>query len=62
MRIAGIVSALVLFAAIVHALEIGDPAPDFSLPDQHGKAVSLKNFRGKANVIVAFYVMAFTPG
>jgi len=43
-------------------LRIGEPAPDFSLVDQNGKVVQLADFRGKSNVVLAFYVMAFTPG
>jgi cytochrome oxidase Cu insertion factor (SCO1/SenC/PrrC family) len=43
-------------------LKVGDMAPDFSLPDQNGKTVSLSEFRGKENVVLAFYVLAFTGG
>ena len=42
-------------------LTIGDPAPDLSLPDQHGKPVTLKNFRGK-QVVLYFYPKDDTPG
>lgn len=41
--------------------ELGVPAPDFTLPDQDGKSVSLKDFRGKT-VVVYFYPKAMTPG
>jgi peroxiredoxin Q/BCP len=40
----------------------GDPAPDFTLNDQHGKPVRLANFRGKKNVVVYFYPKDDTPG
>ncbi len=43
-------------------LKIGDTAPDFTLPDQNGKPVNLSDFRGKQNVVLAFYVLAFTGG
>lgn len=43
-------------------LKVGDPAPDFSLPDQNGKIVRLSDFRGKQNVVLAFFVLAFTSG
>ena len=33
---------------------VGDPAPDFSLPDQDGKTVSLGGLRGR-NVVLVFY-------
>jgi peroxiredoxin len=35
-------------------IEAGAPAPDFTLPDQDGKAVSLADFRGR-RVVLAFY-------
>ena len=43
-------------------LKIGDMAPDFTLPDLTGKPVKLSDFRGKSNVVLAFYVFAFTGG
>jgi len=43
-------------------LKVGDMAPDFTLPDLKGTKVKLSDFRGKNNVVLAFYVFAFTPG
>ncbi len=43
-------------------LNVGDKAPDFTLPDQNGKPVKLSDFLGKKNVVLAFYVLAFTGG
>ena len=43
-------------------LKVGDTAPDFTLTDTEGKAVKLSDFRGKKNVVLAFYVLAFTGG
>jgi hypothetical protein len=48
-------------------LKIGDTAPDFTLPStivQDGKRMryKLSDFRGKKNVVLAFYVFAFTGG
>jgi peroxiredoxin Q/BCP len=43
-------------------LKVGDKAPDFTLPDQNGHMVHLADFRGKKNVVLAFYVLAFTGG
>ncbi|MBI3057999.1 MAG: redoxin domain-containing protein [Deltaproteobacteria bacterium] len=37
-------------------------APDFELLDQNGKPVKLSDFRGQRNVVLAFYVLAFTSG
>jgi len=42
-------------------LKVGDPAPEFTLPDADGKPVSLKDFRGR-RVIVYFYPAAMTSG
>ena len=42
-------------------LSIGDPAPDFSLPTDDGRIVSLADLRGR-KVIVYFYPAAMTPG
>jgi peroxiredoxin Q/BCP len=42
-------------------LEQGDPAPDFTLSDQHGEPVSLSGLRGR-KVVLYFYPKADTPG
>ena len=42
-------------------LAVGDPAPDFTLPDADGKPVSLADHRGR-RVVVYFYPAAATPG
>jgi peroxiredoxin Q/BCP len=42
-------------------LSPGDPAPDFTLPDQHGEPVSLSSFSGRT-VVLYFYPKADTPG
>jgi peroxiredoxin Q/BCP len=42
-------------------LTAGDTAPEFALPDDAGKTVRLKDFRGR-RVIVYFYPAALTPG
>lgn len=43
-------------------LQIGDDAPDFELPShlEQGKKVRLSDFRGKKNVVIAFYVLDWT--
>ena len=46
-------------------LQVGDVAPDFKLQYFDGsdlKDVTLGQYRGKSNVVVAFYVFAFTGG
>jgi len=42
-------------------LEVGDTAPDFTLPDQDGNEVSLADLRGQT-VVLYFYPRADTPG
>ena len=40
-------------------LEIGDPAPDFTLKNQHGEEVSLSSLRG-VPVVLVFFPFAFS--
>ena len=42
-------------------IQPGDPAPDFTLPDQDGEAVTLSDLRGRP-VVLYFYPKADTPG
>jgi peroxiredoxin Q/BCP len=51
--------ALVLGAA---PLKVGDPAPDFTLPDTEGNSVTLSKLLTAGPVILAFFPKAFTPG
>jgi len=44
------------------SLKVGDPAPDFTLLSDQWKTVKLSDFRGKKNVFLAVYVLAFTGG
>ena len=46
-------------------LKVGDVAPDFKLQYFDGndlKDVTLSQYRGKKNVVLAFYIFAFTGG
>ncbi|MFM8936884.1 MAG: thioredoxin-dependent thiol peroxidase [Vulcanococcus sp.] len=43
------------------APQVGDPAPEFSLPDQSGSSVALSQFRGE-RVVIYFYPKDDTPG
>ena len=43
-------------------LKAGDAAPDFTLLDNKWNPVHLTDYRGKKNVVLAFYVLAFTEG
>jgi cytochrome oxidase Cu insertion factor (SCO1/SenC/PrrC family) len=43
-------------------LKVGDEAPDFTLPSTTGQPVKLSDFRGKKNIVLAFFPAAFTGG
>src|SRR3954451_18662433 len=42
------------------SLQIGTPAPDFALRDQHRRTVRLSDFAGERNVVLVFYPFAFS--
>ncbi|MFM1896438.1 MAG: hypothetical protein RLZZ385_1512 [Pseudomonadota bacterium] len=44
------------------AIKTGNLAPAFTLHDQDGKPVSLKDFKGSRHVVLYFYPKAMTPG
>jgi cytochrome oxidase Cu insertion factor (SCO1/SenC/PrrC family) len=44
------------------SLKVGDNAPDFTLLSDQWKTVKLSDYRGKKNVFLAVYVLAFTGG
>lgn len=43
-------------------VQVGDLAPDFTLPNQAGKTVTLSQFRGQKAVVLYFYPKDDTPG
>jgi peroxiredoxin Q/BCP len=47
---------------ILAELKVGDTAPVFSLLDEHGLPVSLKDYLGKKVIVLYFYPKDFTPG
>lgn len=44
------------------SIKTGEPAPDFELAATDGKSKKLSSFKGKKNVLVAFYPKANTMG
>jgi peroxiredoxin Q/BCP len=46
----------------MNAINVGDVAPDFSLPALRGGEVKLSDFRGKKNVVLFFYPRDSSPG
>jgi len=59
---AAIPSLLLAQAPPKTTLKVGDSAPDFTLPSTTGKPVTLSEYAGKKNVVLAFYPAAFTGG
>ena len=68
-----LVFVLLLVAATIQAfaqqpappkthLKVGDAAPEFTMRGTDGKIYKLSDFKGKKNVVLAFYVLAFTGG
>jgi hypothetical protein len=62
-----VVSGVLLFGVLllfgagrVMALQVGDKAPDFSLPATTAEKIGLADFVGKKPVVVFFYIYAFT--
>jgi AhpC/TSA family protein len=43
------------------ALEVGEQAPDFTLPSTMGGQISLSHFQGKQFVFIEFYGVDFAP-
>jgi thioredoxin-dependent peroxiredoxin len=43
------------------SLEVGEKAPDFTLPSTTGEQISLSQFRGKQHVLLEFYVRDHGP-
>ena len=62
-----LVAAALAMASIVTgpgpaaAVDVGQPAPDFTLPSTMGGDVSLSDFRGKKWVLLEFYGADFAP-
>ena len=42
-------------------VKVGEPAPDFTLKAVSGEMISLKQYRGKKNVVISFVPAAWTP-
>ena len=57
----GIVTAVVAGTAAARPLEVGDPAPAFSLPGSDGKTHRLADYAGTP-VVLAWFPKAFTGG
>ena len=54
-----IMAAILFIAGRATAVEVGDQAPDFTLPSTTGEKISLSQFKGKKHVLLEFYVADF---
>ena len=60
--LSGVLLAGVLgVAGVATAVEVGEKAPDFTLPSTTGKDISLSEFLGKKYVLIEFYGADFDP-
>lgn len=58
----GVLLAFVIaMVQVATALEVGESAPDFTLPSTMGGEISLSQFRGKNYVLLEFYLSDFGP-
>lgn len=60
-----LVGAILSLALTSHAwatVEVGSPAPNFCLPSSQDAEICLKDFHGKDNVVLLFYILDFTSG
>lgn len=53
-------TAALVLPVQAQGLKVGDKAPDFTVVSSTGKPVSLGDYAGKKNVVVFFYIAAFT--
>ncbi|MBI2826680.1 MAG: peroxiredoxin [Planctomycetia bacterium] len=56
------VAVLMVVAAPAAELQVGDPAPDFSMKGTDGKTYKLADYKGKQAVVLAWFPKAKTPG
>lgn len=56
-----LLSSVLGVAGVARAVEVGEKAPDFTLPSTTGKDISLSQFKGKHLVLIEFYGADFAP-
>ena len=56
-----LLAGVLVIASVAAALEIGDQAPDFTLPSTTGEEIQLAQFQGKKHVLIQFYTMDYQP-
>ncbi len=58
--LAMLVSGFLLSAGLTVAMPVGQKAPDFALPATTADKIQLADYFGKKNVVIFFYIGAFT--
>jgi peroxiredoxin Q/BCP len=61
MALGFLLAGMLVSASVAVALEVGEQAPDFTLPSTTGEPISLSQFRGKKLVLLEFYGADFAP-
>jgi hypothetical protein len=56
-----LLAGVLVIASVAAALDVGDQAPDFTLPSTTGEDISLSQFQGKKHVFIHFYHVDFGP-
>ncbi len=54
-----LLAGLLIIASVAVGVEVGETAPDFTLPSTTGEKISLSQFRGKKHVLIEFYIADF---
>ena len=54
-----LLTGVLVAAGVATAVEVGEKAPDFTLPSTTGEDISLSQFRGKKLVLIEFYGINF---
>ena len=62
LTLTALLATVALGSQFAAALEVGEKAPDFSLPASDGNTYSLSQFQGDKPVVIAFFPKAFTGG
>jgi hypothetical protein len=57
--VSGLLAGMLSIVGAALAVEVGEEAPDFTLPSTMGETISLRQFRGKKLVLLEFYVNDF---
>jgi peroxiredoxin len=56
-----VLTVVLLGPSLGLAVEVGEPAPDFTLPSSTGNTISLSQFKDKKHVLIQFYTLDFNP-